>query len=153
MSFDTKAFMKARLIPRETAIPVPDLKDFFPEGEAVWKVRGLTGQELGRVNAAAEKAKNIAAVLDGLLSASDKDKAAGIRKLVGADPTQTPADISRRLEMLQIGSVDPKCDEDLAVRVCEKFPVEFYQLTNEITKLTGQGHELGKPQASGKKGK
>ncbi len=153
MGFDAQKFLDARLYPREEWMNVPDLKDYFGKGEkAVWKVRGLTGQELGRANEAAEKAKNIRAILDGILSSTSSEKVDAIKKLVGAS-NETPQDTAKRLEMLVIGSVEPACTWELAVKVCEAFPIEFYQLTNKITELTGKGHVPGKPPASGKKGK
>jgi len=38
----------------------------------------------------------------------------------------------------------------VAVKLAETFPTVFYQLTNAITNLTGQGAEVGKPKRSGK---
>lgn len=148
MTFDKKAFLKAQLEPRVEAVPVPDLKMFFGAGaETVWKVRGLTGHELGRVNEAKERNRNIEAILTALVSEKSDDKADAIRQLVGADG-KTPDDIVRRLEMLVIGSVDPEVDHELAVRLCTYYPVEFYQLTQAITRLTGLGAEVKKKQMS-----
>ena len=39
---------------------------------------------------------------------------------------------------------------DVAVRLVENFPTVFWNLTNKILSLTGQGAELGKPKPSGK---
>jgi len=149
MAFDSKRFLKTKFSPRTEEIAVPDLQVFFPEGErAVWKVRGLTGQELGRANEAAEKNRNIAAILEGLASETAKEKADAVKELLGIGGT-TPQDIAKRLEQLTIGSVDPACSLDLAVRLCEAFPIEFFQLTNKIMELTGRGQLPGKAQPSG----
>jgi len=149
MSFDAKKFLKTKFTARTEPVPVPDLQTFFAEGEKpVWTVRGLTGQELGRTNEAAEKNRNVAAILEGLISADAKEKAQAVKELLGVGGS-TPADIAKRLECLVIGSVDPPCTLDLAVRLCETFPVEFFQITNVITKLTGQGQLPGKQPPSG----
>ena len=149
MPFDVKKFNKTKFSHRTEAIPVPDMKDFFPDGEeAVWKVRGLTGQELGRANEAAERSKNMAAILAGLTSGSGKEITDAVKELVGVGGS-TPADIAKRLEHICIGSVDPVCTHDLAVRLCEVFPVEFFQITNAIVRLTGQGQMPGKVPPSG----
>jgi hypothetical protein len=149
MPFDIKQFKTAKFEIREGLVKVPDLAPFFPEGEeAVWKIRGLTGVELGRVNEAAERYRNIGAILEGLISSGAAEKVESIKKLVGMG-NDTPADIVRRMDMLVVASVSPEVDEELAVKLCEKFPVEFFDITNEITKLTGQGHILGKPKPSG----
>lgn len=147
--FDLKKFRNAKFEPRFEDVPVPDLKDFFGEGaEApVWRVRGLTGHELGKVNEAAERNRNVAAILEALLSTSSDDKAEAVKKLVGLDDS-VPQDIARRLEMLALGSVDPEADLELAVKLCTHFPIEFFSLTNAITKLTGQGAEIKKKRNS-----
>lgn len=149
MSFDTKKFKTAKFEIREGLVKVPDLQPFFPEGEdPVWKVRGLTGHELGKVNESAERHKNIMSILEGLISSGNAEKVESVKKLVGLGD-DTPVDIVKRIEMLVVASISPECDEELAVRLCEKFPVEFFNITNEITKLTGQGHVLGKLKPSG----
>jgi len=143
MPFDAKKFLKTKWTARAEEVPVPDLAAFFPDGaKPVWKVRGLTGQELGRANEAAERMKNVAAILEGLASGAAKEQTEALKDLLGVGG-QTPQDIAKRLEHLVIGSVDPKCTPDLAVRLCETFPVEFFQITNRIVQLTGQGQLPG----------
>lgn len=149
MPFDAKKFLKTKWTPRIEEVPVPDLAAFFPDGaKPVWKVRGLTGQELGRSNEAAERNKNVAAILEGISSGVAKEQTEAVKELLGVGGA-TPQDIARRLEHLTLGSVDPKCPPDLAIRLCETFPVEFFQITNRIVQLTGQGQMPGKPQPSG----
>jgi hypothetical protein len=60
---------------------VPDLKEFFEEGaEPLWRVRNLTGHELGRVNEAAERNKNVSAILEALVSANAKEKVEAVKE-------------------------------------------------------------------------
>ena len=149
MKFDAKKFLKTKFTQRTHPVPVPDLRQFFPEGEeAVWIVRGLTGQELGRADAAADNQKSITALVSGLTSDSSKEKAQAIKDLLGIGGN-TPAAIVKRIEQLIIGSVDPECTRDLAVKLCETYPVEFLTITNKIVELTGQGQIPGKSQPSG----
>ena len=149
MGFDAKQFVKTRFQAREARVPVPELKPFFGKKEKPrWTVRGLTGHELGRANEAAERNRNTAALVEGLLSAAGKKKTEALRGLLGLDGA-TPPDIAKRIEILIMGSVDPECDLDLALKLCETFPVEFYLLTNKILELTGRGHAPGKPTPSG----
>lgn len=144
MQFDKKAFMKTAFVPRTENVPVPDLKDFFGEGaEPVWIVRGLTGHELGQVNEAKERSRNIEAILSAIVSDKSSDKTDAVKQLIGLDGS-TPADIVRRIEMLKIGSIDPVADQELSVKMCTHFPIEFLQLTNAITRLTGQGAQVKK---------
>ena len=147
--FDAKKFMKTKFTPRTADVPVPEMRDFFPEGvKPLWKVRGLTGQEMGRANEAADRNKNMSAILDGLTGEASKEKAEAVKALLGIGGT-TPADIAKRLEWLVIGSVSPKCTPDLAVKICEVYPIEFYTITNKIMFLTGKGQMPGKQPPSG----
>jgi len=149
MAFNIKTFKTAKFTAREGLVQVPRLTAFFGDGEnPVWKVRGLTGRELGKANEASAKYRNVRAIIEGLMSTGAADKAESIKKLVGMGD-DTPEDIVKRMDMLIMASVDPVADEDLAIKLCEKFPIEFYDITNEIVKLTGQGHVLGKQQPSG----
>lgn len=150
MSFDTKKFLKEKYVHRVEEVAVPDMAAFFSEGEkAVWKVRGLTGQELGRANEAVEKNRNVAAILEGIMSATGKEKTEAVKSMIGVAAGQTPADVVKRIEHLVIGSVDPACTQEMAVKVCEVWPVVFFDLTNTILKLSGAGQMPGKQKPSG----
>ena len=149
MGFNKDIFIHEKFIPREEEIPVPDLKDFFDEGESpVWKVRGLTGVEVARSNEAMERNKNIGAILEGLIARDQREKVESVKKLIGIDE-KVPNDIAKRIELLILGSIEPKIDTQIAVKLCKVFPVEFYEITNKITLLTGRGHVPGKQKASG----
>lgn len=148
---DLQKFLNAALRPREASIEVPELAEWFGEGEPVaWVVRGLTAAELGRANQAAERGlENVRALVAAM--AGEGDKASAIRSAMGLSDEDVPADVSRRIEMLTAGSVSPELgsmNRDVAVRLAEAFPTVFYNLTNNILTLTGQGAELGKPKRS-----
>ena len=149
MGFDHQKFSGSKFEPRQVTLTLTDLRDFFGEGEQPeFTIRGLTGHELGRVHEAMEKNKNIAGILEGLVSPDQKEKITALKSALGLSD-QTPDDIARRIALLVVGSVEPKLDQELAVKFCRIFPVEFFQLTNKITELTGQGHVMGKPKPSG----
>lgn len=144
--FDVKKFQKTKFKAREEAVPVPGMKDFFDKDEpAVWVIKGLSGQEIGRAKEAASKNKNIAAIVEAL-TGNQKDKVQGIKEALGIGTV--PDNIAERIAMLEAGSVKPKCDTELALKVCEHFPVDFYNLTTNILTLTGKGSEPGKPKGS-----
>ena len=146
--FDVKRFMSEQFSPREEDVPVPDMKEFFDADEKpVWRVRGLGGQELGTANAAAERNRNMEAILNGIVSAASAKKTEAIRKLIGARE-DVPDDIAKRLEMFVLGSVAPEADIELAVKICRVWPIEFYSITNAINRLTGMGSETKKKPAS-----
>lgn len=148
---DLQKFLNANLQPREAELQVPELSAFFPEGvKPSWKVRGLTGAELARAREAADRSENIKTLIEAM--AGDGEKAVAIRNVMGLNDDEVPADISRRIEMLVSGSVEPPVgtqNRDIAVRLAENFPVTFYSITNKIQELTGQGSELGKRKRSG----
>ncbi len=149
MGFDTKKFSKTKFVPRVEAVEVPDLRDFFPEGESpIWKVRGLTGQEMGRANEAASRNKNVLAVIAAMVGDEDSEKISALAEMLGTTDSATE-DVAKRIAYLAAGSVDPVCSEDIAVRMCEVFPIEFYQLSTKILQLTGMGQEPGKSKPSG----
>lgn len=148
MSFDVKAFKRAKLQPRTEDVPVPGLASFFKDGEAAtWKVRGLTASEFARAEDSAKRTKDLVAVVKAM--AREQEKIAELRDALGLGDA-VPAEISKRMEMLVMGSVEPACDLDTAIKLAQFFPVEFYQLTNHITRLTGAGAEVGKSPPSGK---
>lgn len=149
MSFDKKKFDQAKFIDRTEAVPVPNLKAFYKEGEApVWVVRGLSGEEWARANEAATKKENLLSYVEAV-AAGGKEQAAAIKEILGISG-ETPAELCKRLDMFVAGSVDPKIDRPFAVKMAKNYPMEFYTLTNKIMSLTGMGREPGKPKGSGK---
>ena len=148
MAFKAKQFDKARFEPRTSDVKVPGLHEWF-DGDPVWKVRGLTGNELGRCNEMAERnRKNIADIVRALVASNGEGSAEAIQGIVGMGD-DVPQDVARRIEYLIAGSVDPDCPLDRAVRLNQVFPVEFRIITEEIFRLTGLGHVPGKPTPSG----
>lgn len=151
MPFDAKAFQKERFEPRVIEVPVPDLALWFPEGEKpVWKVRGLTGTELGFVNEAEQRFKDLAGLVKKLMSGSSAEKIEATCQNLGATSEKEPAEVIRGLEMLRIGSVDPPCDLPLAIKLNRYFAGDFRLLVKHIQQATLQGHVPGKSKASGR---
>jgi len=144
MGFDAEKFLNTKMQPRTADVPVPGLSDWFDgEDKPVWKVRGITGQELGQARQAVEKRKDIAALVAGIVGGQSKEKAEAARKLMDID-TAVPANVALNIHLVRAGSVDPVCDEDMAVKLCTCYPVEFQEISKKILTLTGQGHEPGK---------
>lgn len=151
MGFNKEKFLSSNLVAREMEVDVPDLKDWFDDGEKpVWKIKGLSGYELGRAEEAAQKNLKIRDIIEGILSQSSKKRVDAVKELAGVAEDRVPQDIAKRMEMLILGSIDPQCDYQLAGRICKDFPIEFYDITNKISQLTGQGHIPGKAAPSGK---
>ena len=149
MGFNVDRFKMVQFADRCVEVRVPDLTRWFDPGtDPIWKVRGLNGDELGRINEAVERHRAMGAIADGLVSPDQRERAAAIRQILGISD-KTPAGVVRGLELLVAGSVDPPCDLDLAVRLKDNFPVEFTQITQAILRATGQGRVPGNPPGSG----
>lgn len=150
---DLQKFLNAALQPRQQTIDVPELHAWFATGSAAtWIVRSLTSSELARANQAAETGMENVRAMIAALAGTGTDKSGAIRQAMGLSDEDVPADVSRRIEMLTAGSVEPALganQRDVAVRLAETFPGVFYRLTNAIINLTGQGAEPGKPKRSG----
>jgi hypothetical protein len=150
MTFKASEFSSAKFRPRTARVAVPALAAWF-DGPAEWLVRGLTAHELAAANEAAERSNTIGELIKALSGGSAQEQAEALRAALGLG-SETPADIIKRIELLRRGSPDLAQVSDahsLCVKVAERFPIEFYDLTNHILKLTGQGAEPGKPTASG----
>lgn len=146
MAFNAERFERAKLESRKARVAVEALAPFFDEGEpAEWEVRGLSAAELHNALDAEKRQASIEAIVKAI--ASKADQVSAIRQALGMS-SDTPGEIAKRLEMLVAGSVAPKIELPVAVKLAESFPVEFMQLTNKITELTGMGADLVKPDAA-----
>jgi hypothetical protein len=147
MPFNSQKFMAAQFEPRTAQVDMPGLVDWFDEGEPpVWVIRGQTANEVALAMDATAKHKNIDAIIKAI--AANHDQIGELKKAIGIEK-DTPVEVVKRLEQLVQCSVDPVITLDVAVKLGEARPVEFYQLTNEILRLTGLGMDIKKPKASG----
>lgn len=146
MAFNAEKFERSKFEARRAKVPVPALSDFFDEGETPeWEVRGLSAVELHKAMEAGKRQGSIEAIVKAI--AANQDQAGAVRKALGLTK-DTPGEIAKRLEMLVMGSVAPAVSLPVAVKLAEAFPIEFLQLTNEISDLTGRGADLVKPPAA-----
>lgn len=153
MAFDLDTFRNAKFQARTAVIkldPTIALAEFFGAGEPIeWTVRGLSGNEVHRASEAAEKQKARQDVAKAL-EAGSGERVAAIRESLGlsAVGTATPGEMAKRMEMFVMGSVSPAVELPDAVKFAEAFPVEFLQITTQISLLTGQGFDVVKPAAA-----
>ena len=139
--FDQNGFMTAEFQPRTEAVPVPALKDFFEDGEnAEIVVRGMTAVEIAKSNEAEKRNTFMTSMAKAMVAPGDNDKARvdQIRAAIGLTD-DVPGELAKRIEMLTMCSVEPALEQNVVVKFAEKYPVEFYSLTNKITELTGKG--------------
>lgn len=149
--FNSKLFAKTKFVERTAEIKVPDLKDFFPEGEEpVWKVRGLDANEMAKCYDAQKTLTAIDTTFQAVAGAvASEEKLKLMREQLGIE-VDIHSDIILRRAHLVNGSVLPKIDHGAAVKFSRVWPIEFYQITTEIFRLTGLGQTPGKPKPSGK---
>lgn len=148
--FDAKAFEKARFEPRTRDVRVPSLAAFFSEGsEPVFTVRGLSGQELGQVEAELASAKSYDDLIAALAERKGKEIAAQLKEQLGLGE-EVPKQTARAIFTLIMGIVEPKMDRAAVVKLCTFFPADFYDLYNKVKDLSGQGAIVEKPQPSGR---
>lgn len=148
MPFDSAQFMKDKFESRTSQIPVPGLADWFGDDDPLWTVRGQTANEVAFILEAKEKKyKNVDAIIKAI--GSNADQINDLKAAIGVDYKTTPDEIVKRLEQLVQCSVEPVIKMEVAVKLAQTRPIEFFQLTNEITRLTGLGMDLKKSKASG----
>jgi hypothetical protein len=143
--FDVAKFNATNFQDRIKSVSVPRLKAFFAPDkngkspEIVWKVRGLTGLESARAKQAVDDSKNIETIIEAIGTKIKRDKIDAIKELAGVGEDNVPEDLVRRYSFLVQGSIEPECDQSMALKLAQNFPEEFYLITNTILQLTGQG--------------
>lgn len=146
MSFNAELFSRAEFTARTERVVVAQLAEFFAEGaDAAFVVRGLTASELQRAIEVGTRQSGVDAVVKAI--SSQKEQVELIRKALGM-AADVPGEIAKRIEMLVQGCVTPKLTHVVAVKIAEVCPIEFYDLTNKIVSMTGQGGSRVKPQPS-----
>lgn len=147
-TFNLKRFDNAQLVPRTEEVEVVDLREYFDgEGPPIWTVRGLSGEEMYRVKNSVSRDRMISAVMSSF-AGTPADKITAVKELFGVGE-EVDEEAVRRIEMLVIGSVNPKLDRQAAVKLLNRFPITAGNLTDTILKLTGLGSVPGKLPGSG----
>jgi hypothetical protein len=111
MGFAADKFERAAFVPRKARVAVPALSAFFDEGETPeFEVRGLSAVELHKALEASRRQGSVESIVKAITESGDQ--AAVIRKALGLSDEDVPADVSRRIEMLAAGSVNPELGAD-----------------------------------------
>ena len=144
MGFDIQKFLTCNLVSVEVEIPVPELSMFSvsPGVSPTWKVRGLTGHELFKVNEAVALNRDLSRLVDELASGATEAKINAFKETLGITDKSTD-DFVRRLAMLTFGTVEPVIRLEGVVRLADAYPMTFLVLSNRVLELTGEGKRLG----------
>ena len=167
MAFDMKKLNTAKFKRRTKNIPVTNetLKTFFtpngdkPEAEGEQAadkgpfavVQNLSAMEMALAKDEVDNSRNRDAFIQAIFGTLPQDNIKAIKELAGVisydaqgDPETLPADYVRRLFYLLHGCVEPKfSDQQEVITFGRAFPVEFFDWSNEIIRLSGLGMELG----------
>ena len=142
---DTKKFLKTKFEHRTHDYPVPQLAEWFDENEPhIWTVRGLSGIELGRCLENGERKKTANAYNLEAMTMSDPAATMAIIQELFANRDDVPERISTRIEYLIEGSVNPKCDLELALQLMKFNGVLASAIANKILELSGKGQVVKK---------
>lgn len=152
MPLDVQRLQSAQLTRRTESVPVPELRDYFDDGEpAVWIVRQLDANAVALINQA-EQARSLRDALAAAMEAGGPpgEITDGVRDMLGAGPEAVSPIYVRQLKAVELGSVEPACDEELAKHMATHHPIKFREIFDAIMRCTGLGSEAGKkPRHSG----
>ena len=147
--FKANAFEQANFEERTEEVEVLVMKGFFPKGEKpLFKVRGLTADEVARTNKATDNSKVAESMIKALATMDQEGMVEALKSKLGYGE-EVDAEVERRIELIIYGTVEPKLPRELVVKMGNVFPTAFYLLSNKITDLTGMGQVTGKPKPSG----
>ena len=143
--FQVNQFSNAKFERRQEAVTVAALQDFFSDGDKPeFIVQGLTHHEVARCAEGLQNNDNLKALLQAAAGHTPSIKDA-VGEILGGT-INIPVDTQKRILHLVAGSVTPKIDESMAVKLAETCPIEFTELTNKILELTGLGQVAIKKQ-------
>jgi hypothetical protein len=150
MAFNPEKYLAEEFEDRVIDFPVPDLAPWC-DGEAVFKLRGLTGVELAQVRENLNRRKAAQKLLGEAESKSiDKAITDACRVILGLVGEKIPEEHAKFIDLIVFGCVEPKMDIQAAAALGKNSSIEFEAIARQIMMLTGQGRSAKKkPLASG----
>lgn len=147
-NFDLAAFRKAKFQPREQDVPLAGLTaggfgGYEGEGDqaqpvpVVFKVRGLTADELARAEQQADNAKLLVKVAEGL-AGSEAERSRALLEGLGLGD-DTPKALAQKLAHVQMAVIEPTLKIQDVVRIADAYPTDFLEIYTHIYHLTGKG--------------
>lgn len=147
-NFNLDAFRKAKFEERTEDVPLPGLTSggfggYEGQGDnatakaVVFRIRGLTSDELARADQEADNSKVLAKVAE-RLSGTESERVQALMDGLGLG-NGTPAALAKKLAHIQMAVVDPELKIQDVVRLADAYPTDFLELSNRIYALTGKG--------------
>lgn len=148
MGFNKDKFNKADFVHRKALVKVPELKDFFDKDDKpVWEVRGLTGEELLKANDAIKQNKMMEELIEKYASDNKVDQIEAIKASMGLND-EVSDDMVKAINYVKMGSVNPECTHEMAVRLSNANFMAMTKLFKKINELSGMGMQLGESKPS-----
>ena len=142
MGIDLDKYQSEKFESRTEKVDVPFFDKWAKKkGKPFFLVRGLSGEEFYEVREAVTRAANTQELISRLLTGEVKEKVDAALETLGLGD-QLPDEYVRRLNILRLGSVDPKIDLKAAKRIALDHPTFFQGLTDKIQELTGMGRQM-----------
>lgn len=147
MAFQIDKFTTAKWQDRITIVPVPELKEFFDEGdELTWTLKCISASEVATARDHVKNSRNKEDLINSLFKHNIPDnllnelkEKAGIKRTDG----KVHKEVIFRKAILMAASVNPTCSETMALILGERFPETFDRLANEAFELIGLGASVG----------
>lgn len=144
MGFNVEKFMATNFEPNTREYPVPQLALWFDEGEkAIWKIKALSGAELGNADEASRQKGALEAIVNALTSVSSKDVKKEVERLIG-HTKEKPESIAKRMYHLHYGTIwdgpEERVPFEVVRKICDEFSILFLELTNAVLILSGEGN-------------
>jgi hypothetical protein len=134
--FDVKAFQRAKFSPREAEVTL-DAVASAGFGTGVFKVRGLTAEEIHIADEAKKRGQLLSNLVEKLASGGE-ERVQALLEGVGVS-NGVPADLVKQYEHVRMGLIEPTLEHQDIIKFAEIWPVEFIQLANKVMELTGLG--------------
>lgn len=147
-NFDLANFRKAKFQERVEDVPLSGLTasgfgGYEGEGDTakpipvVFRVRGLTSEELANADQQADNSKLLAKMAE-KLAGTEAEKVEALMEGLGLGG-KTPQALAKKLAHVQMAVVEPELKHQDVVRIADAFPTDFLELSNQIYGLTGKG--------------
>ena len=146
--FDLDGFLGADLKRPRRAVPVPQLKPWFPNSNGTdpsLLVKGLDSRELLLVTEMRTKDSPRRRLAMSILDALPAETTAALRGLFGGNPEETPENFIACVETIRMGVIKDDgaslFDYPHVIKIAEHFPPTFTLLVNTINELSGKASE------------
>lgn len=146
MNFDPQK-LNQELETRSAEVICNELKALYdpePLEDIVFKMQGLTGNDMAVISGTRDTGKFIEMLSEALTKNNGHQGADAIRSMLGIFDDSLHPQLKYRVELVVRGSADPVIDYPLAAKMAKDFYIVLYRLSEKVLELTGLGSQLKK---------